>query len=183
LNTINVTDLLGTVICPSSGAATVTTLAPGGTENCTLSYTVPQSVFDTNGGGDGDIDNTATASATYNASPLSANDSETVALVITPALTVEKIPNTVVPRNEGDIITYVYRVTNSGNVTMSNVTISDAHIGYGTDPVPTNEALVSPPGNSTDAAINGSWDSLAPGDVVEFTSTYTVVQADIDNLQ
>ncbi len=183
LNAISVTDPLGSVVCPSSGAATVTTLAAGATENCTLSYTVPQSVLNANGGGDGDIDNTATASTTYNALPVTANDSETVGLVITPALIVEKIPNSVVPRNEGDIISYIYRVTNSGNVTMTNVTISDAHIGYGTDPVPTNEVLTSPPGNSTDAAINGSWDSLAPGDVVEFTSVYTVVQADIDNLQ
>jgi uncharacterized repeat protein (TIGR01451 family) len=183
LNTIGVADPLGTVVCPSSGAATVTTLAAGATENCTLNYTVPQSVFDTNGGGDGDIDNSATASATYNAAPVSAGDSETVGLVISPSLTVEKIPNSVVPRNEGDSISYIYRVTNSGNVTMTNVTISDAHIGYGTDPVPSNETLISLPGNSTDAAVNGSWDSLAPGDVVEFTSTYTVVQADIDNLQ
>ena len=183
LNTIGVTDPLGTVVCPSSGVATVTTLAAGATENCTLSYTVPQSVFDANGGGDGDIDNIATASATYNAAPVSANDLETVGLVVTPSLTVEKIPNSVVPRNQGDIISYIYRVTNSGNVTMTNVTINDAHIGYGTDPVPTNETLVSPPGNSTDAAVNGSWDSLAPGDVITFTSAYTVVQADIDNLQ
>jgi uncharacterized repeat protein (TIGR01451 family) len=183
LNSISVTDPLGTVICPSSGAATVTTLAAGASENCTLSYTVPQSAFDTNGGGDGDIDNTATASATYNASPVSANDSDTVALVITPGLTVEKIPNTSAPQNAGNVIGYTYRVTNSGNVTMNNVTISDAHVGYGTTPVPGNETLVSAPGSSTDAAMNGTWDVLAPGDIIEFTSTYTVVQADIDNLQ
>jgi hypothetical protein len=84
------------------------------------------------------------------------------------------------------VIGYTYRVTNSGNVTMTNVTINDAHIGYGTLPVPGNEAIftdAAPFGNSVDAATNGSWDTLAPGDVIEFTSTYTVVQADIDNLQ
>lgn len=186
LNNIGVTDPLGTVICPSSGAATVTSLAVGATENCSVNYSVPQSVFDTNGGGDGDIDNTATASATYNSAPVSANGSATVGLVITPALTIDKIPNSTAPVNAGNTISYTYRVTNSGNVTMNNVTISDAHIGYGTDPVPGSESIYSdavPTGNSTDAATNASWDVLAPGDVIEFTSNYVVVQADIDNLQ
>ena len=38
-------------------------------------------------------------------------------------------------------------------------------------------------GDSTDAAVNGSWDSLAPGDQVTFTANYTVTQNDIDTLQ
>jgi len=37
-------------------------------------------------------------------------------------------------------------------------------------------------GDSTDAAMNGSWDVLAPGDVITFTGTYTVTQADVDSL-
>jgi uncharacterized repeat protein (TIGR01451 family) len=186
LNNIGVSDPLGTVNCPSSGAASVNTLAAGAAETCTLNYTVPQSVFDNNGGGDGDIDNTATASATYNATPVTANDSETVGLVLSPGLTVQKIPNTTAPVIAGNTIGYTYRVTNSGNVTMNNVTINDAHVGFGTPPVPGGETIfndVAPTGNSTDAASNGSWDVLAPGDVIEFTSSYLVVQADIDNLQ
>jgi uncharacterized repeat protein (TIGR01451 family) len=186
LSAIGVADPLGTVVCPSSGAATVSTLAAGATENCTVSYTVPQSVFDNNGGGDGDIDNTATASATYNSSPLSANASATVGLILSPSLSVQKIPNTSTPVVAGNTVGYTYRVTNTGNVTMLNVTISDAHVGYGTAPVPGNEVIfndVAPLGNSADAGTNASWDSLAPGDVVQFNSSYVVVQADIDNLQ
>jgi len=38
-------------------------------------------------------------------------------------------------------------------------------------------------GDSVDAANNGSWDSLGPGDSIRFTGTYTVTQADVDNLQ
>jgi hypothetical protein len=151
-----------------------------------MSYTVLQSAFDTNGGGDGDIDNTATASATYNSTALSANGAATVGLVITAALSIEKSPNTASPVNAGSTIGYTYRVTNTGNVTMNNVTINDAHVGYGSAPVPGNEVMfndVAPFGNSTDAGTNASWDVLAPGDVVEFTSSYLVVQADIDNLQ
>jgi large repetitive protein len=186
LNNINVTDPLGTVVCPSSGASSVTTLAAGATENCSLNYTVPQAVFNNNGGGDGDIDNTATASSIINPLPMiviSASGSKSVALVINPALTVDKIPNSSAPVSVGNTIGYRYRVTNTGNVTMTNVMINDAHIGFGTAPVPGNETLISAPGNSTDSVVNGSWDSLAPGDIVEFTSTYLVVQADIDNLQ
>ena len=37
-------------------------------------------------------------------------------------------------------------------------------------------------GDSIDAAVNGSWDVLAPGDVVTFTGTYTVTVADAANL-
>lgn len=42
-------------------------------------------------------------------------------------------------------------------------------------------ADVAPPGDSTDSIANGSWDSLAPGDEIEFTAAYTFVQGDIDN--
>ncbi len=183
---VNVSDPLGTVVCPVSGNATIASLAAGTNQTCTLSYTVPQSVLDSNGGGDADIDNTATASATYNATPVSANGSTTVGLVISPAMTIEKIANTAGPVNNGNSIGYTYRVTNTGNITISNVTVADVHNGYGTDPTPSNEVIfndVAPLGNSTDAVTNASWDVLAPGDSVQFTSSYAVVQADIDNLQ
>jgi large repetitive protein len=151
-----------------------------------VSYTVPQTVLDNNGGGDGDIDNTATASATYNSNPVSANGSAAVLLTISPALTITKVANTAGPVNVGNTIGYTYRVTNTGNVTVNNVTISDVHGGFGIDPVPGSESLftdVAPLSDSTDAAVNGSWNNLAPGDTVQFTSSYVVVQADIDNLQ
>jgi uncharacterized repeat protein (TIGR01451 family) len=103
-----------------------------------------------------------------------------------PQLTIDKIANTASPANAGSVIGYTYRVTNTGNININNVTITDTHNGYGSDPVPGNEAMfndVAPLGNSTDAGTNASWDVLAPGDIIEFTSTYAVVQADIDNLQ
>jgi uncharacterized repeat protein (TIGR01451 family) len=186
LNAVSVADPLGTVTCPSSGTSTITTLAAGASQNCTITYSVPQSVFNNNGGGDGDIDNTATASATYNSSPVTANGSAAVLLSISPALTITKIPNTAGPVNAGNTIGYTYRITNIGNVTVNNVTVGDVHNGFGTAPVPGSESLftdVAPLSDSTDAAVNSSWNSLAPGDTVQFTSSYVVVQADIDNLQ
>jgi uncharacterized repeat protein (TIGR01451 family) len=186
LTGITVNDPLGTVVCPVSGTNTIASLAVGASQNCTLSYTVPQTVFNTNGGGDGDIDNTATASATYNSNPVSANGSRAVLITLNPRITLVKSANTAGPVTVGTTITYRYRVANTGNVTVSNITINDVHNGYGVDPVPGSEALFSdaaPLGDSTDGAPAGTWGTLAPGDVIDFTGTYSVQQADIDYLQ
>jgi len=37
-------------------------------------------------------------------------------------------------------------------------------------------------GDSTDVAADGSWDVLAPGDVVTFMGTHTVTATDAQNL-
>lgn len=52
--------------------------------------------------------------------------------------------------------------------------------------LPTNETLTSDNGfanDSSDAGVNGSWDTLAPGDEITFTATYLVTQSDVDTLQ
>uniref|UniRef100_UPI0026262B82 DUF7507 domain-containing protein n=1 Tax=Winogradskyella sp. TaxID=1883156 RepID=UPI0026262B82 len=61
----------------------------------------------------------------------------------------------------GDTITYTFTVTNTGNVTLSNIVV--------TDPLVT--------------VVGGPLSSLAPGavDSTTFTATYTITQADIDN--
>ncbi|MFO1034868.1 MAG: hypothetical protein U1E15_12645 [Hyphomicrobiales bacterium] len=65
----------------------------------------------------------------------------------------------------GDTLKYTYLVSNTGNVTLANVHVTDAHLGLGTAPVPA-------PANVA---------SLSPGANTTFTSTYVVVQADIDH--
>ena len=64
----------------------------------------------------------------------------------------------------GEVVTYTYVVTNTGNVTLTAVSVSDVHSGAGTL------------GAITPASVA----SLAVGASVTFTADYTVTQADID---
>lgn len=103
-----------------------------------------------------------------------------------PSITVTKTADTDTNVPAGVTVTYTYVVANTGNQFVSNITLADAHNGSGPAPVPTNETLSADNGiinDSTDAGVDGSWDSLAPGDEVTFTASYTVTQNDLDTLQ
>lgn len=65
----------------------------------------------------------------------------------------------------GDIITYYYNVTNTGNVTVNNISVADLHDGTGTPPVPAPASIAS----------------LNPAASYQFTATYQVTQRDVDN--
>ena len=175
-------------------------LGPGDEVTWTSSYTVTQSDIDNNGGGDGTLDNTVTPSSTpvtgtYGATPTA------TASVSLPAqaasLTVAKLatelngspladPDTA-NAQVGDIITYSYTITNTGNVTLTNVNLSDVFAGPPggdgavTAPVEDPSTLINNSGNSADAVVDGIWDTLGVNDVIVFTSTYTVTQSDVDN--
>lgn len=145
----------------------------------TATYAVPQSRIDAG--------TAITNNATFSTAEVAAVTSNTVTTTITrnPQLTIVKTPSTAGPVPAGTIITYTYVVTNSGNITMTAIAVSDVHNGSGPFVGPNNEVLtdIAPLGDSSDAAINGSWDSLAVGDKVTFTATYTVTQNDVDTLQ
>ena len=197
VSTISISDPLGSVVCATSGNATIATLAPSASENCTMTYVTTQNDLDSRGGGDNDIDNTVNASGTYNATVVPASASAAVTLTINPLLNIVKTKIfTPAPAggdangngraDAGDVITYSYAVSNTGNVTMNAVGINDAHNAFGTFVPPAGEILTDNPplGNSTDTvANNGVWSVLAPGDVVIFSTTYTVTQQDVDLLQ
>ncbi len=107
--------------------------------------------------------------------------------MINPALSILKSANTAGPVNAGQVITYTYHITNTGNQHVSGITISELFNGTGTPPVPSNETLFadnSPNGDSTDSTSNnGTWSNLGPGDIITFTAPYTVQQTDIEQLQ
>ncbi|KPQ13824.1 MAG: conserved repeat domain [Rhodobacteraceae bacterium HLUCCO18] len=93
------------------------------------------------------------------------NDPTPVPVSLTPSIALVKTADTSAlstPPVAGEIITYSFAVTNTGNVTLTNVTL--------TDPLP---------------GINvtgGPIPSLSPGasDATTFTATYAITQADID---
>ena len=185
---ITVTDPLAPVTCPTSSSNTIALLtANGGSETCTASYTTTTADFDTNGGGDGDIDNTVTVAGTSNGTAFSVDAEASVSLTLNPSLTVTKTADETIDVELGEEITYTYVVTNNGNQTISNIDLSEVHNGSGPVPSPAGETLTTdtaPTGDSSDSpSNNGIWTSLAPGDTVTFTGTYTVTVSDIENLQ
>ncbi|MBK8444562.1 MAG: DUF11 domain-containing protein [Sphingobacteriales bacterium] len=73
----------------------------------------------------------------------------------------------------GDIITYTYTATNTGNVTLTSVTLTEqlaSFTGTGTLPTP---AFTS----STMGSVAGT---LLVGESATYTATYAITQADID---
>ncbi|MET8701711.1 hypothetical protein ABZW10_22995 [Kitasatospora sp. NPDC004723] len=150
---------LSPVTCPATEAAS---LAPGATMICTATYTVTQADVDA-----GSIKNTATGTGTppTGPPPVSPPSEVTITEPPAPALAVAKTSSTE-KLVAGEKITYSFRVTNTGNVTLKDVKVTDGPFtGTGTlDPV------VCP----AEAA------SLAPGATVTCTAGYTVTQADVD---
>ena len=142
---------LSTITCP------VTTLAPGASTTCTATYTTTQADVDR-----GSISNTGTATATpIGGGTVSAQSSLTIPGIQNPAIALTKtaIPTTF--SAPGVVLTYSYRVTNSGNVTLHAVGVTDPLSGL--------------------SAINcGGVTTLAPGASTTCTATYTTTQADVD---
>ncbi|MCR1785275.1 DUF11 domain-containing protein [Nocardioides carbamazepini] len=159
---VSVDDPMVSGIVPAS-----VTLAPGGSQTFTADdYVVTQTDID-NGG---PIVNRASASGTGPdggdvTSPEDTTSTDTVEP--DPGLAVEKSAQlttdegTAGAADEGDVITYSFEVTNTGNVTMTNVAIDDVLPGLS----PTSPLQVA---------------TLAPGADTTFTATYTVTQADVD---
>ncbi|MCB0137905.1 MAG: hypothetical protein KDD75_22565, partial [Caldilineaceae bacterium] len=92
----------------------------------------------------------------------------------------------------GDTLAYTYTVTNTGNVTVTSVAVTDAHDGVGTAPVVAVPTTVTTDNGTVAAGTlndsidtvtgDGNWDVLGPGDVITFTASYMVVSGDITGL-
>jgi uncharacterized repeat protein (TIGR01451 family) len=157
---------LGHVTCPTPAAPG---LAPGASETCTADnlYTVTQADVDA-----GSVVDTATATGTDtqgNASPPSGPSTATIdTATAAPAVSVAKTASVAPTADQhaaqlGDTISYSYRVTNEGNVTLASVAVNDPSVRTVTCPTPGAPGLA--PGASETCAAD---------------STYRVTQADID---
>jgi archaellum component FlaG (FlaF/FlaG flagellin family) len=86
----------------------------------------------------------------------------------------------------GDVITYTYVVQNTGNVTITSLSINDIHEGVALSGQPANETLTSDgplaPGtvSSDSVANNAVYSTIRPGATVTFTYVHTVTQAEVD---
>ena len=171
-------DKIGTFACgplPTGG------LAPLTDYTCTATYNVTQADLDA-----GEVTNVATVTS----SQVVPSPDDTATLTIdatqTPGLFVAKTPDPATVVAVGEDVTYTYVVTNTGNVTLTDVAVDDQHtsasgtatLAVGGEVLTTD---VNETGTSTDVATDGSWSTLGPDDVVTFTATYTVTQDDIDN--
>jgi uncharacterized repeat protein (TIGR01451 family)/fimbrial isopeptide formation D2 family protein len=135
------------------------TLAPGGSFTFTATYTPTQADIDA-----GQVENTATGTGTPPSGPPvdSPPDTVTVPPDETPGLTIDKTGTLNDADGDGlidlgETISYAFLVENTGNVTLTNVTV--------------NDPLVT---------VNEGPQTLAPGGSFTFTATYTPTQADID---
>jgi uncharacterized repeat protein (TIGR01451 family) len=138
------------------------TLAVGQTKVYTSSYAITQADLNGagNAGSDHDIDNTATVDSDQTSC---VTDSTHTPLTFDPKLAVEKQFVNVngnageVANSVGDVLHYTVTVTNTGNVTLTGVSVVDPLTGQ-----------------------NVSGVTLAPGASQSFNTTYTITQADLD---
>ena len=160
------------------------------------------------------IENVVTVTATYagpDGSVTATDDNVTVkdtafenvdVVSATPGVQITKTADIKTGAKVGDTITYTYRVRNSGNVTLENVTFVDQHyaaaaIGGSPAPLDIGNCLAVGSDNSptsfnggtvvasTGAAVisEGAITKLPPNEMAECKTTYAVKQADVDKLQ
>ena len=155
---------------------------------------------------DNDIDNSAVATGDYfngttTTSVPSAAGLASVPLDIDATLSVAKVAYegglppalggtgtlAAADRPAGTVITYVYMITNTGNLPATSVGLNDVHDGLGTFTQPTFNSIVNTSGNSlNDDSIDGNpnqVDRLSPADVAYYTTNYTITQDDVDQRQ
>jgi uncharacterized repeat protein (TIGR01451 family) len=153
---VNLTNPAG----PCSGS-TVASLVPGQVAQFTASYMVSQADMDQGSVGD-------SATATGNApsgTGVSATTTASVAATSSPSLSITKSADPTTYSGPGTLITYSYAVENTGNVTLSSATVTD----------PMNGLSAIDCGNGSNVIS-----SLAPGDTVTCTASYSTTQADVD---
>src|SRR5690606_25445517 len=158
-NTGNVTlqDLEVTDVLFPTWSETVATLAPDSAKVYTLEYEVTQADLDS-----GKVVNAvALTGDDPNGDPLTPGEDDVeVPAVQSPAITVTKTTDrTKTYSQAGDVIEYTIVVTNTGNVTLTDVEVTD---------------------DNADVTSVGTVATLEVGQSETFTASHTVTQADLD---
>ncbi|WP_435208890.1 DUF7507 domain-containing protein [Micromonospora sp. bgisy143] len=151
---------LGPITCPQ------TTLAPGATTTCTATYTVTQADLDND-----EVTDVATAHGTPTGTEVPVDSDPSTLTIpaadVTPSIAVIKSSTTTSIDTVGQQVPYQFLVTNTGGVTLTNVTVTDVQ--------------TPPSSNANLGPITCPVTTLAPGESTTCTATYTVTQADLDN--
>jgi uncharacterized repeat protein (TIGR01451 family) len=144
--------------CPSL------TLAVGASETCTGTYTVTQADFD-----NGSVNDSALASGIPpgGTTPVTSPPSKaSVPAAQDPALTVVKTASPATVSHAGDLVSLTFGVTNTGNVTLSHVTVTDTQTA---------------PAGPLSSGPSCPQSTLVPGASETCTGAYLVTQADVNN--
>jgi uncharacterized repeat protein (TIGR01451 family) len=136
-------------------------MAPGDVTTCTGTYAATQDDIDSNGGGNGVIENTATLSSDELPDE---TDGANVPVVSSPAMTLVKASTTTIIDAADDVVPYTFVITNTGNTTLTNVSLSDNNV----DAPP----VCNPVAPAT----------LAPAAVMNCTAQHTVTAQEFQNL-
>jgi gliding motility-associated-like protein len=131
----------------------ITSLAPGETSTFTTTYAIIQN--DVNRGY---VDNTATASFTYRGVPYNVPASARVTANVAPSIDISKSVRETSYSGVNDILHYTIVVRNTGNVTLTNIVVTDPLTG-----------------------LSQTIPSLAPGASNNIPSTYRITQNDLNN--
>src|SRR5262249_33079358 len=148
INTIAVSDnKVATVSCP------VSSLAAGASTTCSGAYTTTSADV-TNGS----VTNTATAHGTPTSGTLAdATAQATIKLDAKPSWTLVKTANPTTFTLPGQLITYTYKLTNTGNTAINTISLTDDKIG----------------------TVSGCAVTLAIGASTTCSATYTTTAADV----
>ncbi len=132
----------------------------------TASHTVTQDEIDSNGGGDGDLDNEATADSNETEA---VQDEAAVPVEQNPLMEIDKEADPDQVADEADeVITYTIKVSNTGNQTLTGVTVADPSADAG--------SLI----RGEDIEGDGD-DLLEVGEIWGYTASHTVTQDEIDS--
>ena len=188
----------------TAGDASIT-MMPGAIAVFTATYEVTATDV-LNSGADADLDNSAVATGDYyngvtTASVPSPAATASVPYDVNATLSVAKTAYEVdyplsaggsagataanAERPAGTVIYYVYQVTNTGNVPVTNITMNDVHNGLpsGVFTQPQYYTLTNTSGLSANPGSDNTVDTLYPGDVAIYRTSYTITQTDVDQNQ